>query len=75
MAQRSPLPSAPYAYTTTDGTTHYLHGKTVVSPDGQRRWIYWFARRPKVSQVVTDVPPGYRVAESPLTRRPYLRKR
>jgi hypothetical protein len=63
-----------YTHTAADGRTYYLHGKTVIRPDGLRQPVYWFARRPAPAAVLAAVPPGYRVIESPVTRRPYLRR-
>ena len=64
----------PYTHTAADGRAHYLHGKTVVFPDGRREPIYWFARAPQVGKTVATLPTGYRIKESPVTRRPYLRR-
>jgi hypothetical protein len=63
-----------YTHTAADARTYYLHGKTVVLPGGRRQPVYWFARRATPGAVLAAVPAGYRVAESPRTRRPYLRK-
>ena len=63
-----------YTHTAADGRTHYLHGKTVTLPDGRRQPLYWFARRATAEATLAALPAGYRVAESPVTRRPYLRK-
>jgi hypothetical protein len=60
----------PYTHTAADGRAHYLHGKTVVFPDGRREPIYWFARAPQVGKTVATLPTGYRIKESPVTRRP-----
>ena len=68
-----------YTHTAADGRTHYLHGKTVTRPDGRRQPRYWFAPRATAATAATAatlaaLPPGYRIAESPVTRRPYLRR-
>ena len=63
-----------YTHTGADGRLHYLNGKTVVRPDGRRQLVYWFACRPTPGAALAAVPAGYRVTESPVTRRPYLRK-
>jgi hypothetical protein len=64
----------PYVHVAADGRAHYLHSKTVELPGGRRGAVYWFARRPRPGLTMDALPPGYRVAESPVTRRPYLRK-
>src|SRR5687768_5978380 len=74
MVQRPRTPTVPYASTTADGRLHYLHGKTVVYPDGRRQPISWFARHLTASAAVGAVPTGYRVAVSPRPRRPCLRR-
>jgi hypothetical protein len=63
-----------YTHTAADARTYYLHGKIVVLPGGRRQPVYWFARRPAPGEMLAAVPAGYRVTESPVTRRPYLRK-
>jgi hypothetical protein len=62
-----------YTHRTADGRTYYLHGEPGARPGGHRQPRYWFARRPWPGATLDALPPGYRVAESPLTRRPYLR--
>jgi hypothetical protein len=64
----------PYTHTAPDGRTSYLHGKIVAGPDARRQAVYWFARQLEPETVLDALPPGYRIAESPVTRRPYLRK-
>jgi hypothetical protein len=63
-----------YTHTTAAGQRHYLHGKTVTHPDGQRRAVYWFAQRLALGAALDAMPSGYRVVESAVTGRPYLRK-
>jgi hypothetical protein len=63
-----------YTHTAADGRTYTLHGKTVVLPGGRRQPVSWFARRATPGAVLDALPAGYRVAESPRTRRPSLRK-
>ena len=63
-----------YTHTAADGRTYYLHAKTVVHPGGRRWTVYTFARRPRPGLTLEALPPGWRVTESPVTRRPYLRK-
>jgi hypothetical protein len=63
-----------YIHIDADGRVHYLHGKTVDYPGGRRVPVYWFARRARPGLTLEALPPGYRVAESPVTGRPYLRK-
>ena len=63
-----------YIHIAADGRWHYLHCKTVDFPGGRRGPIYWFSRRPRPGLTLETLPPGYRVAESPVTGRPYLRK-
>jgi hypothetical protein len=67
-------PLDPYTHTAGDGRVHYLHSKTVVLPGGRRQPVFWFARRATPGATLAALPVGYRVAESPVTRRPYLRK-
>ena len=63
-----------YVHVDADGRAHDLHGKTIDYPGGRRAPIYWFSRRTLPGLTLEALPPGYRVAESPITRRPYLRK-
>ena len=74
MASSRLGPDPVYVHTAADGRTHYLHGKLVAGPGGRARPVYWFARRPTPGMTLAALPRGYRVAESPVTRRPYLRK-
>jgi hypothetical protein len=64
----------PYTHTASDGRTYYLHGKIVAGPAARRQPLYWFARHPAPETALEALPSGYRIAESPVTRRPYLRK-
>ena len=64
----------PYAYTTAQGRTYYLHGKPVTLTNGRPLTVYYFAPRPKPREALEAVPPGYGVAEHPQTGRPSLRK-
>ena len=68
------MPYMPYTHTATDGRTYYLHGKIVAGPAARRQPVFWFARRLEPETVLDALRPGYRIAESPVTRRPYLRK-
>ena len=63
-----------YTHTAADGRTYSLHGTTVTRPDGRRQPVYWFARRATAAAALAALPPGYRVTESPVTRRPSLRR-
>ena len=61
-------------HTAADGRTYSLHGTTITYPGGRRQPVYRFARRAAVETTLAALPAGYRVAESPVTRRPYLRR-
>jgi hypothetical protein len=61
-------------HTAADGRTYYLHGKTVTYPNGRRQSLYWFARPTTAEATLAALPAGYQIAESPVTRRPYLRR-
>ena len=85
QALRRPYPSpgggalegaAPaYTHTGADGLTDYtLHGKTVVLPGAAARRSTGSPAGRRRGRVLAVVPAGYRVAESPVTRGPYLRK-
>jgi hypothetical protein len=63
-----------YAHTATDGSVHYLHGKTVILPGSRRQLVVWFARQATPAAALEAPPVGYRITESPRTHRPYLRK-
>jgi hypothetical protein len=63
-----------YSHTASDGRIHYLHGKVVVLPGGRRQSVFWFAGRTTPGATLAALPAGYRIAESAVTRRPYLRK-
>ena len=63
-----------YIHTAADGRTYYLHGKTVTLPNGRRQSLYWFARQTTAEATLAALPAGYQIAESPVTRRPYLRR-
>ena len=69
-----PRAGAAYAHTAADGRTYYLHGAGGAGRHGGPGPRYWFARRPWAGATLAAVPEGWRVAESPLTGRPSLRK-
>ena len=70
----SPRAGAAYAHTAADGRRYYLHGAGGAGRCGGPGPRYWFARRPWAGATLAAVPPGWRVVESPLTGRPYLRR-
>ena len=59
--------------TAAAGRTYSLHGTTVTLPDGRRQPLSWFSRRAAGTPLAV-LPAGYRIAESPVTRRLYLRR-
>ena len=61
-------------HTAAGGRRSYLHHTTVAYRDGRRATIYWFARTLRVEETVASLPVGSRITESPVTRRPYLRR-
>jgi hypothetical protein len=73
-APESPRAGAAYAHTAADGRRYYLHGAGGAGRRGGPGPRYWFARRAWAGATLAAVPEGWRVAESPLTGRPYLRR-
>lgn len=62
-----------FAYTNSKGQKYYLHFKDVTLKNGRVQRIYFFARDVR-DGFLEEVPEGYEVVETRITKMPVLKK-
>ncbi len=53
-----------FSYKNSKGVTYFLHSTTTMTKTGKSRTLYFFSKEQKAG-VMSAVPSGYKVAETP----------